>query len=90
MESIFGRLTRIFIRYSVKIISLLLAVSILAFILVDASPIDPVQQYILSLGAAVSPEPVVLDTLDKRLLDIIQAVIFLFFAAEQFLAGYRH
>ena len=56
MESIFGRLTRIFIRYSVKIISLLLAVSILAFILVDASPIDPVQQYILSLGAAVSPE----------------------------------
>ena len=28
MESIFGRLTRIFIRYSVKIISLLLAVSI--------------------------------------------------------------
>lgn len=56
MESIFGRLTRIFIRYGVKIISLLLAVSILAFILVDASPIDPVQQYILSLGAAVSPE----------------------------------
>ena len=56
MESIFGRLTRIFMRYSVKIISLLLAVSILAFILVDASPIDPVQQYILSLGAAVSPE----------------------------------
>ncbi len=56
MESIFGRLTRIFIHYSVKIISLLLAVSILAFILVDASPIDPVQQYILSLGAAVSPE----------------------------------
>ena len=56
MESIFGRLTHIFIRYGVKIISLLLAVSILAFILVDASPIDPVQQYILSLGAAVSPE----------------------------------
>ena len=56
MESIFGRLTRIFIRYGVKIISLLLAVSILAFILVDASPIYPVQQYILSLGAAVSPE----------------------------------
>ena len=56
MESIFGRLTRIFIRYGVKIISLLLAVSILAFILVDASPIDPVQQYILSLGAAVSRE----------------------------------
>ena len=56
MESIFGRLTRIFIRYGVKIISLLLAVSILAFILVDASPIDPVQQYILSLGAAGSPK----------------------------------
>lgn len=42
--------------YGVKIISLLLAVSIIAFALVSASPVDPVQQYILGLGTAVSPE----------------------------------
>lgn len=50
------RLIRIFLTYSVKIISLLLAVSILSFVLVSASPVDPVQQYILGLGTAVSPE----------------------------------
>lgn len=50
------RLTRIFITYGVKIITLLLAVSIITFVLVSASPIDPVQQYILGLGTAVSPE----------------------------------
>jgi len=44
------------IRYSLRMISLLLAVSIIAFVLVSASPIDPVQQYILGLGTAVSPE----------------------------------
>ena len=44
------------IRYGLKILSLLLAVSVIAFALVDMSPIDPVQQYILSLGTAVSPE----------------------------------
>lgn len=40
----------------IKIISLLLAVSIIAFALVCASPVDPVQQYILKLGTAISPE----------------------------------
>lgn len=50
------RLCRTFLRYSIKIITLLLAVSIIAFVLVSASPIDPVQQYILGLGTAVSPE----------------------------------
>ncbi len=44
------------LRYGLKVISLLLAVSIIAFALVCASPIDPVQQYILGLGTAVSPE----------------------------------
>ena len=44
------------VRYVLKVISLLLAVSIIAFALVCASPIDPVQQYILGLGTAVSPE----------------------------------
>ena len=49
-------LVRILCTYSVKIITLLLAVSIISFGLVSASPIDPVQQYILGLGTAVSPE----------------------------------
>ena len=50
------RMCRTFLLYGLKILSLLLAVSVIAFMLVDLSPIDPVQQYILSLGTAVSPE----------------------------------
>ena len=50
------RLGYIFLANSIKIISLLFAVSIISFALVDASPVDPVQQYILGLGTAVSPE----------------------------------
>ncbi|MBQ2288778.1 MAG: ABC transporter permease [Lachnospiraceae bacterium] len=50
------RLGYIFLTNSIKIISLLFAVSIISFALVDASPVDPVQQYILGLGTAVSPE----------------------------------
>ena len=50
------RLCRSVIIHGVKILSLLLAVSVIAFMLVDMSPIDPVQQYILSLGTAISPE----------------------------------
>ena len=56
MKGSFRRLGRTFLTYSVKIISLLLAVSVIAFVLVSFSPIDPVQQYILGLGTAVSPE----------------------------------
>ena len=56
MNGFSGRLGRIFLSCSIKILSLLLAVSVLAFLLVSISPIDPVQQYILSLGTAVSPE----------------------------------
>lgn len=51
-----GRLGRTSLTYCVKILSLLLAVSIIAFVLVSISPIDPVQQYILNLGTAISPE----------------------------------
>ena len=50
------RMVQSVLLYSLKVISLLLAVSIIAFALVCASPIDPVQQYILGLGTAVSPE----------------------------------
>lgn len=50
------RLLRSFFVNSLKILSLLLAVSVIAFALVNLSPIDPVQQYILGLGTTVSPE----------------------------------
>ena len=56
MKGILGRSCRTFLTYGIKIISLLLAVSMIAFLLVSVSPIDPVQQYILGLGTAVSPE----------------------------------
>ena len=56
MKESIQRLGRTFLSYSVKIISLLLAVSVIAFGLVSFSPIDPVQLYILGLGTAVSPE----------------------------------
>ena len=56
MKESFRRFGRIFLSYSVKIITLLLAVSVIAFVLVSFSPIDPVQQYILGLGTAVSLE----------------------------------
>lgn len=50
------RIIHIFFTYSIKILTLLLTVSIISFVLVSASPIDPVQQYITGLGTAVSPE----------------------------------
>ena len=56
MEGTMNRLVRIFVINSVKIISLLFAVSVISFVLVSESPVDPVQQYILGLGTAVSPE----------------------------------
>lgn len=56
MKGTLLRLTRTFLTYGFKILTLLLAVSIIAFILVSVSPIDPVQQYIVGLGTAVSPE----------------------------------
>ena len=56
MKDTIKRLTRIFLKNSIKIISLLLAVSIIAFALISASPVDPVSQYIMSLGTAVSAE----------------------------------
>jgi len=55
MKGTLGRLARIFFSYSVRVISLLLAVSIISFVLVSASPIDPVQQYILGMETALSP-----------------------------------
>ena len=56
MKGTLPRLGRTFVTYGFKIITLLLTVSIIAFVLVSASPIEPVQQYILGLGTAVSPE----------------------------------
>lgn len=56
MKPVLIRICRLCGANLIKIISLLLAVSIIAFALVCLSPIDPVQQYILGLGSAVSPE----------------------------------
>ena len=56
MSQTLRRLSKICLKNLIKIISLLLAVSIIAFALVCASPIDPVGQYIMSLGTAVSAE----------------------------------
>ena len=56
MNKTVTRLGRSFAAQTVKILSLLLAVTIIAFALVSLSPIDPVRQYILGLGTAVSPE----------------------------------
>ncbi len=56
MKGSLGRLARIFLTYSIKMTTLLLAVSVISFVLVSESPVDPVQQYILGLGTAVSPE----------------------------------
>ena len=55
MSGAFSRIGRTFLRYLVKTAFLLLAVSIIAFALVSASPVDPVQQYVLGVGG-VSPE----------------------------------
>ena len=56
MKHMLIRLSRIFLKNCVKMLALLLAVSLLAFVLVSASPVDPVQQYVLGLGSAISPE----------------------------------
>ena len=50
-----GRLSRTFFIYGLKIITLLLGVSIVSFLLVSASPVNPVQQYLLKIGP-VSPQ----------------------------------
>ena len=44
------RLCRILLTYGARIITLLLAVSVIAFALVSLSPVDPVQQYLLGAG----------------------------------------
>ena len=56
MKERLGRLARRAAAYAARTLSLLLAVSAISFALVCASPVDPVQQYILGLGTAVSPE----------------------------------
>lgn len=56
MKDTIVRLLRILVKNSIKIITLLLAVSMVSFTLVSISPIDPVQQYLLGLGTAVSQE----------------------------------
>ncbi|HIV16980.1 MAG TPA: ABC transporter permease [Candidatus Alectryocaccobium stercorigallinarum] len=51
-----SRLAGILVKNIIKTVSILFAVSIITFILVNASPVEPVQQYILNMGSAVSQE----------------------------------
>ena len=44
------RLGRVLLTYGARIVTLLLAVSVIAFALVSLSPVDPVQQYLLGAG----------------------------------------
>lgn len=44
------RLAGKLITYSIRVVSLLFAVSVISFALVSASPVDPVQQYIMGIG----------------------------------------
>lgn len=50
-----SRIVRLFIENILKMVLLLFAVSIIAFVLVNNSPVDPVQQYVIGVGG-VSPE----------------------------------
>lgn len=50
-----SRIVRLFIENILKMVFLLFAVSIIAFVLVNYSPVDPVQQYVIGVGG-VSPE----------------------------------
>ena len=56
MRDALKRLATVFLKNAVKVIALLLAVSVISFILISASPVDPVNQYIMSLGTAISAE----------------------------------
>ncbi|MCM1188654.1 MAG: ABC transporter permease [bacterium] len=56
MKGTVRRLAGRFFTYSVRTAFLLLAVSVISFTLISVSPIDPVQQYIMGLGTAVSPQ----------------------------------
>lgn len=48
------RIGRLILRRAVRLATLLLAASIVAFVLMSLSPIDPVQQYVLSSGGGAS------------------------------------
>ena len=49
MKNTAGRIV-LLLKNCIRILSLLLAVSILSFALVSASPVDPVQQYLMGIG----------------------------------------
>ena len=55
MKGAAGSLLKGAMQYGFRILTLLLAVSVVAFVLVSLSPVDPVQQYVLGAGG-VSPE----------------------------------
>lgn len=50
MKNMAAKIVILFLKNSIRMLSLLFAVSIISFALVSASPIDPVQQYIMGMG----------------------------------------
>ena len=56
-----GRVGRTFLKYGLKTLVLLFTVSVIAFILVSFSPVDPVQQYVLGVGGVSSEQRVELE-----------------------------
>ena len=50
MKSTAGRMLVLFMKNCIRILSLLFAVSVISFVLVSASPIDPIQQYMMGIG----------------------------------------
>lgn len=56
MSEVLKRSVRIFFTYGIRMLSLLFAVSVVSFVLISVSPINPVQQYLIGLGTAVSPQ----------------------------------
>ena len=49
MSELLKRSVRIFFTYGIRTLSLLFAVSVVSFVLISASPINPVQQYLIGL-----------------------------------------
>lgn len=61
MKSTAKRILKIFLSYGFRVITLLIAVSIISFVLVSLSPVDPVQQYVLSVGSVSSEQRIELE-----------------------------
>ena len=65
MKGTLLRLGRTFLTYGFRTLLLLFAVSVIAFALVELSPVDPVQQYILGAGGVSQEQRAELESARK-------------------------